>query len=170
MLINYEKLKKRHWFEDENGNELPEENVDRIIKKGNKSVYYRRCFPLELHDTIDEYCYHPKKPIIRFLCKRSRKFRNWVSVGKDRTFKPIMDFTTSFGGAQSQECIVAMVNSGNFTLEQAIFVYATSCERCMNVLLYRYLNGIDGYEEFSEEWYKAGTVCDFCRMEGELDG
>lgn len=56
-----------------------------------------------------------------------------------------------------------MVNSGDYTLEQAIWVFANSCERCMNTLLYKYLDGSDGYSEFSDEWKKANTVCDFCR-------
>ena len=61
----------------------------------------------------------------------------------------------------------AMVNSGDFTLEQAIYVYANSCERCMNSLLYKYLDGKDGYPEYSEEWKKCNTQCDFCINEGE---
>lgn len=169
MKIDYAKLEKKHWFEDENGNVIKEEDVDRVIKKGNKPIFYRRCFPLELHDMVDEYCYHPKNSIIRFLCKKSRRFYKWVSVGKNRTFKEILDSTTSFGGKWSQDCIVAMVNSGDFTLEQAIWVYANSCERCMNSLLYKYLDGKDGYEEYSEEWLKCGTVCEFCKDQPESE-
>jgi hypothetical protein len=33
----------------------------------------------------------------------------------------------------------------------------------MNVLIHKYTNGEDGYEEYGEEWEKCGTVCDFCR-------
>ena len=44
-------------------------------------------------------------------------------------------------------------------------VFANACERCTNVLLHKYLNGADGYEEYSEEWKKANTVCDWCRDE-----
>lgn len=161
MRINYEKLNKKFWFEDENGNEVEKDNP--------KACIYRRCFPLELHDMIDEYCYHPKNPIIKFLCKKSRRFYEWVSKGKDKTFKPMLDSTTSFGCKWSQDCIVAMVNSGDFTLEQAIWVYANACERCMNVLLYKYLDGAEGYEEYSDEWHKANTVCDFCRKEQHLN-
>ena len=80
-----------------------------------------------------------------------------------KTFKPCLTIATTFGAKWAQECIVAMVNSGDFTLEQAIYVFANSCERCMNVLLYKYLNGKEGYEEYSEEWKKCGTVCDFCK-------
>ena len=37
----------------------------------------------------------------------------------------------------------------------------------MNVLLYKYLDGKDGYEEFSEEWQKCNTVCDWCKDLGD---
>jgi hypothetical protein len=62
----------------------------------------------------------------------------------------------------SEEVIVAMVNSGDYTLSEALAVYSNACERCANVLTYKYLNGKDGYPEFSEEWRKANTVCHFC--------
>lgn len=152
MKFDYSKLEKMFWFEDENGNEVDKENPNACI--------YRHCFPLELHDQIDEYCYHPKNPIIKFLCRKSRKFYKWISKGKDKTFKTILDARTTY--SSGQDCIVAMVNSGDFTLEQAIWVYANACERCMNALCYKYLDGKEGYEEYSDEWKKANTQCDFC--------
>ncbi|MHA2427141.1 MAG: hypothetical protein ACXADB_03825 [Candidatus Hermodarchaeia archaeon] len=49
-----------------------------------------------------------------------------------------------------------------YALEQAIIIAANSCERCINSLGYQY--GLKwGYPEYSEEWGKANTVCDFCR-------
>lgn len=155
MKINFEKLEKKFWFEDEEGNEVSKEDP--------KARYYRHSFPLELHEYLDEYCYHPKNPIIKFLCRKSRKFHQWVGKGKDKTFKTILDCRTTWSGGQ--DVILAMANSGEFTLEKAIWVYANSCERCMNVLAHKYLNGADGYEEYSDEWKKCGTVCDFCREE-----
>ena len=68
-------------------------------------------------------------------------------------------------GGGNQEVIMAMVNSGDYALEEALVVYSSACERCMNVLAYKYLNGKDGYPEHSEEWEKCNTVCDFCRGE-----
>ena len=162
MKINYEKLEKKYWFEDANGNEVVPEAI-KTKYDDSEAVYYHRCFPLELHDYIDEYCYHPKNPIIKFLCRKSRLFYKWISKDKPRTFKTILDGTTTFGSKWSQDCIVAMVNSGDFTLEQAIWVYANACERCMNALCYKYLDGKEGYEEYSEEWEKCNTVCDFCK-------
>lgn len=163
MKIDLTKLEKKHWFEDECGNVIEEKDVDRIIKKGNKRIYYRHCFPLEIHDQIDSYCYHPKNPVIRWLCSKSKRFYDFISIGKERTFKTIIDGRTTYGSGQ--ECIVAMVNSGDYTLEQAIWIYANSCERCMNALCYKYLNAKDGYEEYSEQWNKCNTICDFCREE-----
>ena len=52
-----------------------------------------------------------------------------------------------------------------FTLGEAIIVYANDCERCMNVLCYKYLNGAEGYPEYSEEWKKCNTVCEWCKDE-----
>lgn len=168
MKIDYKRLNQWYWFEDADGNEIvcnENEDITEVIKrkyKDSEVIYYRRCFPLELHDYIDEYCYHPKNLIIKFLCRKSRRFYKWISKGKPRTFKNILEGTTTFGSKWSQDCIVAMVNSGDFTLKQAIWVYANSCERCMNSLRYKYLNGADGYPEYSEEWQKCGTVCAFC--------
>ena len=56
-----------------------------------------------------------------------------------------------------------MAFSGDFTLEEAIWVFTSACERCMNVLIYRYTQREDGYEEFSDDWKHANTECEFCR-------
>jgi len=46
--------------------------------------------------------------------------------------------------------------------ERAVIIAATSCERCLNVLLYRH--GLrDGYEEGSSQWQEANTSCAFCK-------
>ena len=156
MKIDYDKLEKKCWFEDQNGNEVSGDDPN--------AAYYRHCFPLELVEHIDSYCYHPDNPIIRFLCRKSKKFYKWISKGKRKTFKPILASTCSIC-KQGGETIVAMVNSGDFTLEQAIWVYGKSCERCSNVLTYKYL-GTDGYEEYSNEWKKANTECEFCKGTG----
>ena len=158
MKINYDKLNKKFWFEDANGNEIDKEQI-----KDGEIAYYRRCFPLKMNEELSEFSYRPKNPIIKFLCRKSNRFYKWISKGKARTFNHIYTVSTTYGGGQ--DCIVAMVNSGDFTLEQAIWVYANSCERCMNALAYKYLDGKDGYPEYSEEWKKCNTVCDFCRDE-----
>ena len=61
-----------------------------------------------------------------------------------------------------EDLVLAMATSGDFTLSEAILVAAQSCERCMNVLYYKYVGAEDGYPEGSEDWEKAGTSCEFC--------
>lgn len=73
----------------------------------------------------------------------------------------MITFTTSIGRG-NEDVILAMANSGDYTLSEAIILYATSCERCANALIYKYLNGADGYEEYSEEWKKCNTSCKYC--------
>lgn len=63
-----------------------------------------------------------------------------------------------------QDLVLAIVESGDFNLEEAIVIGAESCERCMNALADKY--GLDwGYPEGSEEWEECGTSCDFCTNE-----
>ena len=76
MNINLEELERKHWFEDEEGNVITK---DQFKDMEGKPIYYRRYFPLELHEYIDEYCYHPKNPIIKFLCRRSQRYYKWIS-------------------------------------------------------------------------------------------
>ena len=155
MKIDYGKLKKKFWFEDKDGNMVSEDDPT--------ACNYVSCFPFEITTHVYTYRYHPTNPIIKFLCNKSKRFYNWISKGKSKTFESLIDLHTTIGKT-GQDCILAMANSGDFTLEEAIWVYANSCERCMNVLLRKYLKN-DGYEEHSYEWEKAGTSCDFCRDE-----
>lgn len=85
-------------------------------------------------------------------------------MGYGSTITPLIDFHTTIGGG-NEDVVLAMVNSGDYRLSEAIAVFGNACERCMNVLAYKYLNGADGYEEYSEEWHKTNTVCDFCKGE-----
>lgn len=48
-----------------------------------------------------------------------------------------------------------------YPLDVAIRIAADACERCLNSLLHRYGQG-DGYREFSAQWHKARTSCEFC--------
>lgn len=63
-----------------------------------------------------------------------------------------------------EELALAMANSGEYTLSQAILVAAQSCERCLNALLNKYKCKQDnGYPEGSEQWNKSNTRCQFCK-------
>lgn len=154
MKIDLTELKRHYWFEDCEGH---------VVEKDDpKAAVYRYCFPLTLYDEFYSYDYHPKNPIVRLLCRNHFLYR-LISKNRAKTFRPMAVFHTTYGSGS--DCIVAMVNSGDYTLEEAIWVYAKSCERCMNALCYKYLYGADGYPEHSEEWNKCNTVCDFCREE-----
>ena len=159
MKIDVSKM-RRFWWEDEQGNVLQLEN-DRMPTEQEKEKYcfYHSEFPCELHHNISVYDYHPKG--VQKLLIKLPIIGDKIKKKLGKTFRRIGTFNTGY--RSGSDCIVAMVNSGDFTLEQAIWVYANSCERCMNVLLYKYLNGADGYPEYSEEWKKCNTFCDFCK-------
>lgn len=162
MKIDVTKMKKI-WWEDGQGNVLKLENGRAPTEEEKeKYPYYHRQFPCQLQHEISVYGYHPKGRIQKLLIKLpiiGKKIKR--KIGK--TFSNLCTFNTTYNCGH--DCIVAMVNSGDYTLEQAIWVYANSCERCTNALAYKYLNGTDGYEEYSDEWKKCNTVCDFCRGE-----
>jgi hypothetical protein len=48
-----------------------------------------------------------------------------------------------------------------FELDEAIVLAATCCERCLNVLHYRYFTG-DGYSFLSPEYLRCPTICEYC--------
>lgn len=150
------------WWEDEEGNVLALED-DRLPtdEEKEKYPYYHFEFPCQIHHRISHYGYHPTG-VQRFLIKLpviGKRLKK--KLGK--THRELGTFSTTFNAGS--DCIVAMVNSGDYTLGQAIWIYTNSCERCMNALCYKYLDGKDGYEEYSEEWQKCNTECDFCRGE-----
>lgn len=145
MNIDKKLLKVGIWFTDENGNYL--QHYDEDAKPPEGAAFAHVCFPLEVTENI-------------------YRMRDDGSYGgKDK----VCSFNTHIGRANGR-LIVAMVNSGDYDLYDAIAVYASACERCSNVLWHKYLPGEDGYAEFSDEWYAANTECDFCRgLGGEVD-
>ena len=161
MKIDKEKLNRYFWYEDTNGNVIEEKQV-----KDFEYVTYHCCFPLEITEHIDEYCYHPRNLFIKHLCFFIKPLRRYLNkkYKDNKTFKRILECNSHIGGG-NEEVILAMANSGDYTLSEALLVWSQSCERCMNVIAYKYLNGKDGYEEYSDEWEKCNTVCDFCRDE-----
>ena len=163
MKIDLTKHRMHHWFEDEDGNVYDAMSYDLPNKDWFSYHVINTCVYSE---DVDSYTCHPEylhennlfykallcfKPFYRWMQKRHRK---------EKTFKRICSGQVHYG---NEDCIVAMVNSGDYTLSEAIFVYCNACERCANVLAYKYLNGEHGYEEYSDEWKKCNTVCDWCR-------
>lgn len=189
MNIDKTKLKIGIWYEDDNGNRIDsmDESPEPVTKVGART--YHSCFPLEITEHV--YTYH--SPIEKEKCKHNKKFhrkdtdlikgykgrtcaacgcsqvRKWYQLWGNKwdegtSTHPLIDWHTSIGGG-NEDVILAMANSGDYTLSEALAVFGNACERCMNVLAYKYLNGLDGYAEHSEKWEKCNTVCDFCRDE-----
>lgn len=185
MNIDKNKLKLGIWYEDENGNYLG--NNGDYIEPVKRARTYHSLFPLEVTERIyicqtrekKEKCKHKRKFLkkdhglikgykgrICTACGCSQTKKWWQPWGRQWSngvsITHLMDSHTHIGGG-NEELILAMANSGDYSLSEAIAVYAQSCERCMNVLAWKYTNGKDGYEEYSGEWKKANTVCGFCR-------
>lgn len=180
--MNTTKCKARSgiWYEDKDGNYLGTEPIE-------GAYTYHVCFPLEVTEHV--YIYHNEKE--KRTCKHKRrclqkdrdiikgyKGRTCISCGCSQVRKwwqpwgrrwdegtnttPLIDFNTHIGSG-NDDVILAMVSSGDYRLSEALAVWASACERCMNALAWKYTNGQDGYEEFSEQWEKAGTCCDLCK-------
>ena len=144
MKIDKSRLKMGTWYEDKDGNVIPYEYGAELPEN---AYTKHRCFPLELHEDI--YMVRDKDGNI---------------VDSSRSNEKLITLCTHIGGGNS-DVIVAMVNSGDYTLPEAISVYGSACERCANVLIYKYLNGKDGYPEHSEQWEACNTECYFCKDE-----
>lgn len=65
------------------------------------------------------------------------------------------------GSTWSDDVVTAMVRSGDWTAQDAIMVYAQSCERCMNVIAHHYGCG-DGYPFGSDAYWETNTCCQMC--------
>ena len=135
MKIDKTKLPCGIWYEDDHGNIIPYNDV---VKPPKETVSRHVSFPLEVREEV------------------------WFKKGKRKDGKPDITFSTHIGDG-NQDVILAMANSGDYTLAEAMALYASCCERCMNVLAYKYLDGKDGYEEYSDEWKKCNTVCIYCK-------
>lgn len=140
MKIDKNKLRVGLWYEDEEGNVIPHTNE--VKPKG--AVFAHAKFPL----TITEHIY---------------RIRPDGGYGDKDEVLAINSSLCRYSG----KLAVAMVNSGDYDLYEALAVLSQCCERCCNVLWNKYLpDENEGYDEFSPEWYKANTVCDFCRNDG----
>jgi len=180
MKINKETLKVL-WYEDKDGNKLID-SCDFDNSEPENAEYFASRFPCELHEKhyksikqsdVDK-CNHPRKYIVPTygwidgivgreckVChgtqtKKKGIFHRWGKKWNGGSSKEIIACITTY----SEDLVLAMANSKDFTLSEAIIVSTTACERCINVLRNKY--GLDGYEEYSEEWKKANTSCEFC--------
>lgn len=138
MRIDKTKLKIGLWFTNEEGNVIPRDGEEQPVG----AVYAHVCHPLEIRED----------------CFKVREDGGYG--GNDKVYSGVTHLSRSTG-----QLVVAMVNSGDYDLYEALAVLRESCERCTNVLWNLYLPEVDGYAEHSEEWNKCNTVCDFCRDE-----
>jgi hypothetical protein len=75
----------------------------------------------------------------------------------------------TFTRGWDDELVTKMVRSGEYTAREAVLISAVACERCWNVLLYRYSNlefvegeTDDGYPVGSDMELLCGTSCELC--------
>ena len=183
MKIDKSKLETL-WYEDEEGNKIP--CGDEVSPEG--AAYQVSMFPLEVREVhlklikqkdVDK-CRHKRAWIKRTYgwvkglkgrecqCCHGTQLRKWWQLWGEKWegygSREVFSSNVHIGGGTG-ELLVAMANSGDYTLEEAMLVYAKACERCSNVLWHKYIGGKEGYEEYSAEWKKANTVCDFCKGE-----
>lgn len=170
MKVDFTKYNRHHWFEDEDGNVY--DGMRDCLPDKDRFTYHVINVGVMSEELIS-YTYHPKtlhennslyQAMLHFRWFYNLMVKRMKKKGL-KTFAPIATFNTSFHGGQ--DVIVAMVNSGDYTLLEAIYIWCTSCERCMNVLTYKYLNGQDGYPEGSDAYNKCNTCCDYCRDKDE---
>lgn len=185
MNIDLENL-KTSWYEDKDGNRI-EGGTEFDEARPANAFYYSNISPCvtDHHYRIANaedvcHCKHPRKYIKPTygwidkykgrectLCggtqvKRKGLFHRWPKKWNSGSMKEIFTGESSW----NEDLVLAMANSGDYTLKQAMIVCSLACERCINVLAHKY--GLDyGYEEFSEDWKKAHTSCQFCENEDE---
>lgn len=141
MKIDKTKLHNGLWYEDVEGNYIPYgDTVDAPANAHTAHV----CFPLEITERV-------------YLIEEFDGRRSYRG-------KPMFEGHCHIGGG-NVPAILGMVNSGDYTLSEALALWADCCERCCNVLAYKYTDGADGYEEYSEEWKRCNTICSHCADE-----
>ena len=186
MKIDKSKLRLGMWYEDEEGNRF---KCDDNLVRPTGAVSYHTQWPLEV--TENTYLFYKDGHSCRHPRKCVRRTFGWVSgvkgckcdrCGSTKVGKKFIPFAfmkweiadgksyhafsgTTHVSRAGERTILAMANSGDFTLGEAIITYANACERCMNALAYKYENGADGYSEDSDEYKNCRTRCEFCSEE-----
>ena len=143
-MSNFSKDKIKYDIYEVGGRRISEEKAEAILQKGDKDVIIRMCDPLAIRIDTEIFAKTPKEG--------KRRFHHSVT-------------TCCTLSEMSEKTAIAMVNSGDYTLREALYILANCCERCSNVLEHRYLGAEYGYPDGSEEYRHAGTTCDFCEQE-----
>lgn len=183
MIIDKKKLYTL-WYENESGDKLVPDFKQGGCGPPKGFIYQHSRFPTQLQHSVLRFvlreevdaCEHPPENVVKTYgwvdgvegreCKKChgtqvKKLAECWPMGWDACGAREM-----ICGSQGwQESLaLKLANSGEYTLSESIIVTATCCERCMNALAHRY--GLEwGYPEYSKDWYKTNTECDFCRGE-----
>lgn len=172
------------WYEDEDGNKFfptQDDNPSTIPKQYNfqisrfPHILRTNCLRIIREEDV-EACEHDPKFImptggwINGVEGRKCSKCHGVQVKKINENWPTKwnsgHSTPSFEGNSSwnEELVLAITNSGEYTLSQAIIISSEACERCMNALAERF--GLQwGYKLHSPQWFDSNTTCDFCKDE-----
>jgi hypothetical protein len=135
-------IKKEHlrtlWYEDMKGNYLGEPDYkDGSFNEPPQPYIQVARFPMELNT--------------RYLKVEDNKSKHLMTAHQ----------------TWNDELVLNMYNNTDYSLYDCIIIVATSCERCLNVLINKYggFGDDQGYEEGSPQWKKVGTSCRFCSEE-----
>lgn len=119
------------WYEDANGNRLPDTDERDALWRPPGAYMQNSEFPTVLHHRV-------------------------LKLNPDGSSTQLLHGEKSWPA----DLVNAMVRSQEWDVADAIMVAAKSCERCLNVLLNRYLG--QGYNFGSDEYWQAGTRCSMC--------
>ena len=150
-------------------NEWDQEISDQAAREKMTDYHYRNWNPLKIR-TIDSH-YYIKGPD-RESEPMKRKFYNavpWYAAYYDgkhgQTTEIKVEKETDISDPKWQDLVIAMVLSGDYTLQEALYAVATACNRCRHALLHEYKEyhqHEDGYSVDSKEYKNSGARCRFC--------
>jgi len=140
-LLSY-KIKPEHlrtlWYEDKDGNVIEDFDLETATDHPDGAYAQVSRFPTSLRE-------------------------NYIMLDDSRE---LLDSGGLFAGESTwpEDLVLAIVESGDYSLSEAILIGANACGRCLNALAHDY--GLDwGYAEGSEEWKNTNTKCEFCEEE-----
>lgn len=131
------------------------------VKFGDSPKSCTRLSPIKHDDEIrDVYDY---RYIISYPMEVVKTHEKWNL--ETCTFEEIHQDISDVG--EYQDLIISMVQSGDFTINEAILTIGLACQRCRNVLynIYKPINddgSINGYPLLSNKWKACNDSCQFC--------
>lgn len=184
MIIDKDYDLATSWFQDEEGNRIPQTKEDRDSMTVPTNAYVQVFKNANTVDT-EQYRVNTEKEVEKCKHEHTRETYGWIdtmegrecikckatqSKKKPEEWSDIWSsheykYFTSCSSWGDEKTILAMANSGDYTLKEAIILYSSACERCMNSLAHQYLKGEDGYAEYSYEWFRSNTLCDLCHKD-----